>query len=157
MYQGGGRWSKIRRGKGVRSEYYALHLSPLTPPTAAIISKSDMAGRINDCELLTLTRSELNQNKSTVTWCNLFARFIVILIIGFIWSNYFLVRRLPYHANIFSYCHRYVFLLPFDYCDNKLGIDTYLVSFIFVICCTFVDNYPKMKCFRNRTNTTHLR
>ena len=73
----------------MRSEYYALHLSPLPPPAAAIISKSDMAGRINDCELLTLTRSELNQNKSTVTWCNLFARFIVILIIGFIWSNYF--------------------------------------------------------------------
>ena len=51
----------------MRSEYYALHLSPLPPPAAAIISKSDMAGRINDCELLTLTRSELNQNNSTVT------------------------------------------------------------------------------------------
>ena len=44
LYQGGGRWSKIRRGVGVGSEYYSLLLSPLPSPAAATISKSDMDG-----------------------------------------------------------------------------------------------------------------
>ena len=52
--------------------------------------------------------------------------------IKFSFLNYLLNRR-PHHIMriVFCYCHRYVSLLPFDYRDNKLGVDTYLDSFIF--------------------------
>ena len=51
LFQGGGRRSKIRRGVGVGER--RLHLS-VPPPHRPLNCKSNMAGRINDCEFIAL-------------------------------------------------------------------------------------------------------
>lgn len=53
LCQRGDQWSKIRRGVGWGGENYSPFPAP--HPTAASISKSNMTGWVNDCELLTLT------------------------------------------------------------------------------------------------------
>ena len=55
LYQGGGWRSKIRRGMGMWWVLFALPLPPT--PTVQSNFKSNMAGRINDRELITLART----------------------------------------------------------------------------------------------------
>ena len=51
LFQGGSRRSKIRRGVGVGER--RLHFS-VPPPHRPLNCKSNMAGRINDCEFIAL-------------------------------------------------------------------------------------------------------
>ena len=58
LYRKGGRRSKIRRGVAVgKWRFSPFALRPPPTPTVHSNSKSNIAGRINDCELLTLART----------------------------------------------------------------------------------------------------
>ena len=55
LYRKGGRRSKIRRGVGVGKWRFSPFARPLHPPST--LTPNQTAGRINDCELLTLART----------------------------------------------------------------------------------------------------